>query len=362
MPTVDVRAGTRRRSVPPRRGRCTAQWSCYRSQSRSPAPRTTKARSGGPRAARARRSWTGAVAADLPATGVTRVTRGQQSAHGWDGVRRPKRCSPPSTLNAAAFGAAALGAAALGAAALGAALGAEPAHAAPSPAPSPTTRAPAKDATAPGIVGSLLHDVVETPLDVGQSLPTAVPLPVPTTVPLPVPTAVRLPLPSVTAALSVEPSTAAPTRRPRARQSSPPRVPSASASPAARTTAPPSPPPPTHVTARASRASLPGTVDGRVPTRTLATSTARPLSAPTPPAGPLPGQPALVLAFVSAPAGASAGEPDQKASATNGPPPGAALRRGRAVLPFDNHATSRPVERGPPPPRQLLICHPRPRR
>ncbi|MFG3555824.1 hypothetical protein ACGGAQ_15735 [Micromonospora sp. NPDC047557] len=282
-------------------------------------------------------------------------------------MRRPKRCSPPAALGAAAFGAAALGAAALAAA-----LGAEPAHAAPSP--SPSAGAPAEDATAPGIVGALVPDVVETPLDVGLPLPTALPRPVPTTLPRPVPTAVPrpvptavplpLPLPSVTAALSVEPPTATPTRRTRARQSSPPpaaRVPSASASPAARTTAPP---PLTHVTAMVSRASLPGTVDGRAPARTLAALTARPLSAPHPPAGPFPGQPALVPAFVSAPVGANngAGGLDQKASAANGPPPVAPLHRGRTVLSFDSHATSRPVERGPPPPRQLLICHPRPRR
>ncbi|MCX5065725.1 hypothetical protein OOJ91_07505 [Micromonospora lupini] len=268
-------------------------------------------------------------------------------------MRRPKRCLPPAALGAAAFGAAALGAAALGVT-----LGAEPAHADPSP--SPTTRAPTEDATAAGIVGSLLHDVVETPLDIDLPLPTALPLPVPTTLPLPVPTTLPLPVPTGTAAPTVEPSTAAPTRRPRARLSTPPPVaPVPSESPAARPT---SPPPQAPLTARASVAGLPRNASGRAPTRTPAAMTAQPLPAPSRPVGPLPGQPALVPAFASAPAGTGAGGLDQSASATDGPPAVAPLHRGRAVLPFDSHAASRPVERGPPPPRQLLIFHRRPLR
>lgn len=303
---------------------------------------------------------------DPPTTGVARVPEGQQSAHGWDAAGRrataragtsrcrgrsdptvggarvtpPKHCPPPV----------ALGAVALGAAALAAALGAEPASAEPTPipTPTPTTTKPVETAAAPGILGSLARGLLDTPPRIDLPLPTALPLP----------TVTSLPLPKVTAppASTGESTAPPPTRTPRTRRSSPPPD---AGTPVPSSTARPTPPSSAPMTVRASRADAP---EHRVPVRRQAEMTAQPSPPPVPPPRPLPAQPALALAFVSAPLNTGTGGTDLTASATDAPTSVGPLRRGHAVGPLDSRATGRPVQRGPPPPRQLLITQPRPRR
>ncbi|MET8358937.1 hypothetical protein [Micromonospora sp. NPDC005171] len=84
--------------------------------------------------------------------------------------------------------------------------------------------------------------------------------------------------------------------------------------------------------------------------------------AATPPARPAPGPPAFVLALASAPTGVGSGGADPPTSTAEAPPPTSPLRPGLTISAVDMRATGRPVERGPPPPQQLLITHSRPRR
>ncbi|NYH41824.1 hypothetical protein HNR22_001551 [Micromonospora jinlongensis] len=262
-----------------------------------------------------------------------------------------------------------LPAVALGAVALGAALGADPARAdstPPLPVPLPTGPHPATAATSPNVIEALLPDVVESPLPIPLPLPSATPLPLPSATPLPLRSAI--PLPSTSAKLPA----AIPTRRPSVPSSSSPPaapVPSASASRAASPPPPSAPPaPPPSWTATVSRGTPHGSVDGRARDRartaghTQVAMTAVPVPTPRPPARPEPGLPAFVLAVASAPTGVGAGGVDSPTSAAECPPSISPLSRGLTVAAVDMRATSRPVERGPPPPRQLLISQPRPRR
>ncbi|WP_406063783.1 hypothetical protein [Micromonospora sp. NBC_00860] len=244
---------------------------------------------------------------------------------------------------------------ALGAVALGAALGADPAHA---DTPSPS-RLPLMEVTAsPKAITGSVADVVEAQPIVPLPLPTAVvplPLPLPSTDPLPLPSAVPLPTPSAA------PSTAPPRRPARTPSSSPRATPAPSAS-GARVASRPSPAPSTRVPATTPRDAGHSTFDGRTSKRARATMTSATGQRPNPPARPAPGPPAVVLALASAPTGAGTGGADPPTSTADAPPPTSPLRPGLTVTSVDRRATSRPVERGPPPPRQLLITHPRPRR
>ncbi|WP_225854782.1 hypothetical protein, partial [Micromonospora sp. ALFpr18c] len=74
------------------------------------------------------------------------------------------------------------------------------------------------------------------------------------------------------------------------------------------------------------------------------------------------GLPAFVLALASAHGGTGTGGVDPPTSTAQGPPRVSPPCRGFAVGTVEMSAVSRPVERGPPPPRQLLITDPRPRR
>ncbi|MFJ6167670.1 hypothetical protein ACIQH6_21290 [Micromonospora orduensis] len=248
-----------------------------------------------------------------------------------------------------------LPAAAFGAAALGAAVGADPAGA--DPLPLPTGPPPARAATAPKILGALTPEVMGTPLAVPLPLPSAVPLP--TAVPLPstIPLPTAVPLPTAAAPTSVRTLIAEPTRPPLARPTrSSPTAPVPSASPG-RTVAP-APSAATVTRARAVRA--PVATRPAVATR-AATAVGRG-PARNPPAGPVPDVPALVRALASVTAAGGSGGADPATSTSDGPQFSSPLWRGRAVVAVDRRAASRPVERGPPPPRHLLIIHPRPRR
>ena len=247
---------------------------------------------------------------------------------------------------------------ALGAVALGAALGANPAHA---DTPSPSRLPLVEVATSPEAIKVSVADVVEVRL----------------TVPLPLPTAV-VSLPRA----ACRRRTRCPCRRPfrcRRRRPSPPPpgqvgrpvpssspqatpAPTASASPKARVASRPSPAPSTRVPATVTRSGAHGTSDGRASERARATMTAVTGQRPNPPARPAPGPPAFVLALASAPTGVGAGGADPPTSTAEASPPTSPLRPGLTVTAVDRRATSRPVERGPPPPRQLLITHSRPRR
>lgn len=264
-----------------------------------------------------------------------------------------------------------LPAVALGAVALGAALGADPARAdstspLPVPVPVPTGPHPATAATSPNLIEALLPDVVESPLSIPLPLPSITPLPLPSATPLPLPSAI--PLPSTSARIPA----AIPTRRPGVPSSSSPPtapVPSASASPAASPPSPSAPPAPsTSGTATVSRGTPHGSVERRARDRartaghTQVSMIAVPAPTPRPPARPEPGLPAFVLAVASAPGGVCASGVDLPTSTAEHPPPISPLSRGLTVAAVDMRATSRPVERGPPPPRQPLISQPRPRR
>lgn len=249
---------------------------------------------------------------------------------------------------------------ALGAVALGAALGADPAHA---DTPSPSRLPLVEVATSPEAVRVSVADVVEVQLTVPLPLPTAVvslPVPLPSTDPLPLPSEVPVPLPSAVPVPtpSTSPSTARPGRPADTPPSSPTATPapSASASPKPRADSQPSP---TRVPATVSQG---GTSDGQASRQARKTVPAVTGQRPDPPARPAPGPPAFVLALASAPTGVGAGGADPPTSTAEGVPPTSPLRAGRTVTAVDMRATSRPVERGPPPPRQLLITHSRPRR
>jgi hypothetical protein len=261
---------------------------------------------------------------------------------------------------------------ALGAMALGAALGASPAHA---DTPSPARLELAKVATSPGVIEVSVADVVTVRLTAPLPLPTAVaPLPLPSTEPLPLPrpstdplplphpSTNPLPLPSSVPVPtpSPRPPTVAPSRSAPMPQATP--APSTSGSPAARVASPPSLAPAMPVPATASPRDAHGTSAGRAPDQARAAMTASTEQRPNPPARPRPGPPAFVLALVSAPTGVGAGGVDTPTSTADVPPPASPLHPGRTVTAVDRRAVSRPVERGPPPPRQLLITHPRPRR
>lgn len=312
--------------------------------------------------------------------GVVRVFRGQETAHGTNGGRQgatarpatPDRNTGPNGVGDATSRSPrpmrlthSLPAVALGAAALGAALGADPAHAHQStPLPSPTDLRPAQAPTSPNIVEALLPSVVESPMAIALPLPSAVPLPLPSAVSLPLPSSVPLPavpLPST----SVKPPTAIPDlpRTPRTSSSPTARV----ASPAARPAAPPQPQPPPQLSAATVTVSR-GDVHGAASSRTRsadpppATVAAAAASPPGPPVRPDSGPPAFVLALATAPSGFGASGVDAPTSAAERPPPISPLSRGLTVAAVDMRATSRPVERGPPPPQQLLITQPCPRR
>ncbi|GAB4106322.1 hypothetical protein GCM10028790_53410 [Micromonospora taraxaci] len=260
-----------------------------------------------------------------------------------------------------------LPAVALGAAAIGAALGADPAHAHQStPLPSPTDLRPAHAPTSPNIVEELLPRVVESPLAIALPLPSAVPLPLPSAVPLPLPSSVprpAVPLPST----SVKPPTAIPDlpRTPRTSPSPTSRVASPAASPAARPAAPPQPSSAAAtVTVTVSRGDVHSAAGGRTRSADPPPATVAAAAAPTPgpPVRPDSGPPAFVLALATAPSGFGASGVDAPTSAAERPPPISPPSRGLTVAAVDMRATSRPVERGPPPPQQLLITQPRPRR
>lgn len=247
---------------------------------------------------------------------------------------------------------------ALGAVALGAALGANPAHA---DTPSPPLLPLVEVATSPEAIKVSVADVVEVQLTVPLPLPTAVvsvPVPLPSLDPLPLPSAVPLPTPSVI------PSTAAPSPPARTPASSPQATPapSVSASAQARVASQPSPAPSARVPATVTRSGAQVRSDGRPAKQARATMTPVAGQRPNPPARPTPGPPAFVLALASAPTGVGAGGADPHTSTAEASPPTSPLRPGLTVTAVDMRATSRPVERGPPPPRQLLITHSRPRR
>ncbi|MEV4761741.1 hypothetical protein AB0J89_03810 [Micromonospora chokoriensis] len=257
-----------------------------------------------------------------------------------------------------------LPAVALGAAALGAALGADPAHAHQS-TPSPTDLRAAQAPTSPNIVEALLPRVVESPLAVAVPLPSGIPLPLPSAVPLPLPSSIPLPavpLPST----SVKPPTAIPDlpRTPRTSPSPTARVASPTASPAARPAAPPPQLSPSAATVTVSRGDVHGAAGGRTRSADQPPASVAAAAAPTPgpPVRPDSGPPAFVLARAIAPSGFGASGVDAPTSAAERPPPISPLSRGLTVAAVDMRATSRPVERGPPPPQQLLITQPRPRR
>ncbi|MGW5557649.1 hypothetical protein ACWER9_10550 [Micromonospora sp. NPDC003944] len=252
---------------------------------------------------------------------------------------------------------------ALGAVALGAALAANPAHA---DTPSPPSLPLVEVATSPEGVTVSVADVVEVRLSVPLPLPTAVvplplplPVPLPSTDPLPLPSDVPVPTPSA------HPTTVPPSRP--SRPSRPPSpqattAPTASASPPARVATRPSPTSSTPTPATVAQGGTRGTSIGRAPEQAHTTPTAVTGQRPTPPARPASGPPAFVLALASAPSGVGTGGADPPTSTAEAPPPAATLHAGRTVRAVDMRATSRPVERGPPPPRQLLITHSRPRR
>ncbi len=236
---------------------------------------------------------------------------------------------------------------ALGAVALGAALGASPAHA---DTPSPPRLPLVEVATSPEAAKVSVADVVEVQLTVPLPLPTAVvslPVPLPSTDPLPLPSAVPLPTPSAI------PSTAPPSR-PAGNPSSSPQAtpaPTASASLIARVASPPPPAPSTGVPATVTRTGAHVRSDGRASEQARATMTAVTGQRPNPPARPAPGPPAFVLALASAPTGVGAGGADPPTSPAEASPPTSPLRPGLTVTAVDKRATSRPVERGPPPPQ-----------
>lgn len=242
-----------------------------------------------------------------------------------------------------------LPAAAFGAAALGAALGGNPAHA-DTPLPLPTSLQLVEVGTSPDTITVRVPDLVEVQVSVPLPLPTALPLPLPSADPLPLPSAV--------------PSTVVPTRPARPSPSSSPQAtptPSGAASPTARAAARSSAAPSTSVPATASLG-VQGTSDGRTPDRARVARAAVTDQPPRPPTRPASGPPALVLALASAPTGVNTGGTDPPTTTGEFPPPSAPLRPGPTVTAADRRATSRPVERGPPPPQRLLITHSHPRR
>ncbi|MBM0277683.1 hypothetical protein [Micromonospora tarensis] len=104
-----------------------------------------------------------------------------------------------------------------------------------------------------------------------------------------------------------------------------------------------------------SRGDTHGTSVNRASDRPRAAMSALTEPTPQPPTRPPAGLPAFVLALASAPAGAGPGGVDPPPAAAEGPPSVAPLLHGRTVAPVDLHAAGRPVQRGPPPPQQLLI-------
>ncbi|MEU5931638.1 hypothetical protein [Micromonospora sp. NPDC047187] len=251
---------------------------------------------------------------------------------------------------------------ALGAVALGAALGANPAHA---DTPSPSRIPLVEVATSPEAIKVSVAEVVEVQLTVPLPLPTAVvslPLPLPSTDPLPLPSTAPLPSAVPLPTPPAKPSTARPSRPAGTPSSSPQatRAPSASASPVARVASRPWPAPATRVPATVTRSGARDTSDGRASAQ--ATMTAVTGQRPNPPARRAPGPPVFVLALASAPTGVGAGGADPPTSTAEASPPASPLRPGLTVTAVDMRASSRPVERGPPPPRHLLITHSRPRR
>ncbi|MEU7614054.1 hypothetical protein [Micromonospora sp. NPDC049204] len=274
-----------------------------------------------------------------------------------------------------------LPAAALGAAALGATLCANPAHA-DTPLPLPTSLQPVEVNSSPGTITVRVPDLVEVQVSVPLPLPTALPLPLPSAIPLPLPSAIPLPLPSAVPlptlpadplptlpadplpTLSGDPSAVVPTRPARTSSSSSPQAtppPPNSASTEARAASRSAPAPSTPVPATVFRVGH-HTSDGRTPDRARVAMAAGIDEPSRPPVRPASGPPALVLALASAPAGVGTGGADPPTSAAEAVPPSAPLGPGRTVTAVDRRAASRPVERGPPPPQQLLITHSRPRR
>ncbi|MEH0927319.1 hypothetical protein [Micromonospora sp. CPCC 205558] len=245
---------------------------------------------------------------------------------------------------------------AVGAVALGAALGANPAR-----ADTPSPRLPLVEVSAsPEAIKVSVDDVVEVQLTVPLPVPTAVvdlPVPLPSAVPLPLPSAVPLPTPSK------KPTTARP-GRPAGAPASPQgtAAPSTSAAPKAPPAPRTSPAPSTSVPATVTRGGAHGTSDGRASDRARAARTAVTGQRPDAPARPVPGPPAFVLALACAPTGGAGGGADPPPSTGEAPQLTPPLRPGLTVGAVDLRATSRPVERGPPPPQQLLITHTRPRR
>ncbi|MEO3769235.1 hypothetical protein [Micromonospora sp. B9E7] len=272
-----------------------------------------------------------------------------------------------------------LPAVALGAVALGATLGADPADAhAPSPVPSPTGLRPAQAAAPPTSVEALLPRVVESPLAIALPLPSSIPLPLPSDspLPLPLPSDVPLPLPLPSdvplPSTSVKPSAVIPDlpRTPPRSPSPTARVASPAASPAARSASSPSPSPlppsspSTSATVTVSRDGFDRADGNRTRSADQSQAVVAAAAAPTPgsPARPEPGPPAFVLARASTPGGFGASGVDAPTSTGECPPHISPLSRGLTVAAVDMRATSRPVERGPPPPQRLLITQPRPRR
>ncbi|MEW2144360.1 hypothetical protein AB0869_16275, partial [Micromonospora vinacea] len=90
---------------------------------------------------------------------------------------------------------------------------------------------------------------------------------------------------------------------------------------------------------------------GRASKQARATMNAAAGQWPNPPARPAPGPPAFALALVPAPTGTGTGGADPTTSTAEAPPPTSPLRPGLTVTTVDMRATSRPVERGPPPPQ-----------
>lgn len=242
---------------------------------------------------------------------------------------------------------------ALGAVALGAALGANPAHA---DTPSPSRLPLVEVATSPEGIKVSVADVVEVQLSVPLPLPTSVvslPVPLPSADPLPLPSTDPLPSAVPLPTPSAGPTTARPSRPAGTPSSSPQADPApfASASPEARVASRPSLAPSTPVSATVSRSGAHGTSGGRASEQARATMTAVTGQRPNPPARPAPGPPAFVLALASAPTGVGAAGADPQTSTAEVSPPTTLLRPGLTVTAVDMRATSRPVERGPPPPQ-----------
>ena len=233
---------------------------------------------------------------------------------------------------------------AVGAVALGAALGANPAR-----ADTPSPRLPLVEVSAsPEAIKVSVDDVVEVRLTVPLPVPTAVvdlPVPLPSAVPLPLPSAVPLPTPR----RSPPPSGQVDQPGPRVPAGTAAPSPGGPKAPAPRT----SPAPSTSVPATVTRGGAHGKSDAERRTgaaaRTAVTGQ-RPTRPPVPCRGhrrscwrSRPHRPAAPAAALI--------HPCRQAKLRAHPP----LRPRLPVGAVDLRATSRPVERGPPPPQQLLI-------